>query len=156
MTASTVQTPDKVVEMTHNFSAPVSVVYRAFTEPEALARWGVGRTYDNLAIDVDVRPGGVHHMRVRAKEDGLEWTFFGVYLEVESERKLKYTFDWKTDWREDPTPSTVELTFHDRGDSTDLEVVHTGLEEASLPSADKHWNEFLDLLDELLANQEIA
>ncbi len=79
-----------------------------------------------------------------------------MYLEVKSERRLKYTFDWKTDWREDPPPSTVELTFHDREGTTDLELVHTQLDEASVPNADKHWNEFLDLLDELLANREIA
>lgn len=51
----------EVFETTRSFSAPVDVVYRAFTESEALSGWGVGNSYDNLALDIDVRPGGVIH-----------------------------------------------------------------------------------------------
>ncbi|MCI0861997.1 MAG: SRPBCC domain-containing protein [Chloroflexi bacterium] len=146
----------KVFEVTRSFSAPVEVVYRAFTEAEALGRWGVGKTYDNLAVDLDVRPGGVIHHRVRAKESGDEWTFFGVYEHVEPNKKLAYTFDWKSDWRESPTPSLVTLTFHDRGQTTELELVHSRLPEPAMSSTETHWAEFLDLLEELLVKKEIA
>ena len=146
----------KVFEVTRSFSAPVEVVYRAFTKAEALGRWGVGKTYDNLAVDLDVRPGGVIHHRVRAKESGDEWTFFGVYEHVEPNKKLAYTFDWKSDWRESPTPSLVTLTLHDRGKTTELELVHSRLPEPAMASTDTHWAEFLDLLEELLVKKEIA
>ena len=146
----------EVYEMIRSFSAPVDVVYRAFTEPEALAQWGVGKTYDNLALDLDVRPGGVLFHRVRTKESENEWTFFGVYQEVEENKKLAYTFDWKTDWREPPTPSLVELTFHDQGDTTELEVAHSKLPQPAMESTETHWAEFLDLLEAKLVSREIS
>ena len=146
----------EVYEMTRSFSAPVDVVYRAFTEPKALAQWGVGNTYDNLALDLDVRPGGVLFHRVRTKESENEWTFFGVYQEVEENKKLAYTFDWKTDWREPPTPSLVELTFHDQGDTTELEVAHSKLPQPAMESTETHWAEFLDLLEAKLVSREIS
>lgn len=146
----------EVFEATRSFSAPFDVVYRAFTEAEALGKWGVGKTYENLAIDLDVRPGGVLYHRVRAKESGSEWTFFGVYEEVEPNRRLAYTFDWKTDWREPSTPSLVELIFHDRGETTELELTHSRLPEPAMESTEAHWAEFLDLLEEMLVNKVIA
>lgn len=146
----------EVFETTRSFSAPVDVVYRAFTEAEALGRWGVGKTYDNLALDLDVRPGGVIHHRVRVKESGVEWTYFGVYEVVEPNNKLAYTFDWKTDWRELPTPSLVELTFHDRGDRTELVLVHSRLPGPAMASTETHWAEFLDLLEEVLVCKELS
>lgn len=146
----------KVYETTRSFSAPVDVLYRAFTEAEALSTWGIGKTYDNLALDLDVRPGGVLYHRVRTKESGAEWTFIGVYEEVIPNKKLVYTFDWKTDWRESPTPSLVELTFHERGDTTDLELAHSKLPEPAMASTETHWAEFLDLLEAKLASKEIS
>ncbi len=139
-----------VVELKRSFNAPIAVVYRAFTDADALAKWGMGHSYDNLALDIDVRPGGVYHHRVHHKESDVDWTFFGVYQEVEPNLKLSYTFDWKTDWREPPMPSLVELNFHDRGDSSELEVVHSEMPEPGLKSTETHWTEFLDTLEQVV------
>ncbi|MFQ5904779.1 MAG: SRPBCC family protein [Candidatus Binatia bacterium] len=145
-----------VFETTRSFSAPVGVVYRAFTEKDALAKWGMGRSYDNLALDIDVRPGGAYYNRVLHKESGGEWTFFGVYQEVEANQKLSYTFDWKNDWREPPTPSLVELTFHNRGENTELVLVHSRMPEPGLASTERHWTEFLDVLEQMLVDKELG
>ena len=145
-----------VVEMKRSFSAPVEVVFRAFTEVEALARWGMGKTYENIVLDIDVRPGGAYYNRVLHKESGGEWTFFGVFQEVEPNQKLSYTFDWKNDWREPPTPSLVELTFHDRGDGTELELTHSKMPEPGLESTESHWTEFLEVLESMLVSKEIS
>jgi uncharacterized protein YndB with AHSA1/START domain len=144
------------MEFTRSFSAPVEVVYRAFTEREKLAKWGIGQSYENVALDNDPRAGGVIYHRVISKSDGSEWTFFGVYQAVEPSSRLSYTFDWKTDWREPPTPSLVELTFHDNGDSTEIELRHSQLVEPAVESTDKHWNEFLDLLEEMLVSKALT
>jgi uncharacterized protein YndB with AHSA1/START domain len=145
-----------VVEMRRSFKSTAEVVYRAFTDPAILEKWGMGKSYDNIALDMDVRPGGAYYNRVRHKESSNEFTFFGVYQEVEPNHKLSYTFDWKSDWREPPTPSLVELTFHDRGNSVELKLVHSRMPEPGLESTEKHWTEFLDTLDEMLANEKIS
>jgi uncharacterized protein YndB with AHSA1/START domain len=140
----------EVVEMKRIFNAPLETVYRAFTEVEAVNRWGCGHTYDNVNLDMDVRPGGVIHHRVKAKSDGSRWTFFGVYQEVETNKKLAYTFDWKTDWRESPTPSLVEVEFFDRGDTTEILLFHSGVPGPGISSTESHWTEFLGVLDDFL------
>lgn len=140
----------EVVEMIRTFNAPLAVVYRAFTEMEAVSKWGCGHTYENILLDMDVRPGGVIHHRVKSRKDGSLWTFFGVYQEVESNQKLAYTFDWKTDWREEPTPSMVEIEFFAKGDKTEIQLHHSGVPGPGIPSTEGHWNEFLGVLDDLL------
>jgi uncharacterized protein YndB with AHSA1/START domain len=140
----------EVVEMKRTFNAPLETVYRAFTEVEAVSQWGCGHTYVNVNLDMDVRPGGVIHHRVKAKSDGSRWTFFGVYQEVETDKKLAYTFDWKTDWRESPTPSLVEIEFFDQGDRTEIHLSHSGVPGPGIPSTEAHWTEFLGVLDDLL------
>ena len=144
------KTATAVVKIDRSFKAQVDALWGAFTDPEAVARWGVGNTYDNLAIDIDPRVGGVTYQRVRAKDDGAIWTFFGVYQEVEPKKKLTYSFDWKTDWREDPSPNLVTITFHDHGDSSEIRIEHSQLVEEAIPSTESHWNEFLDTLAEHL------
>lgn len=150
-----IEAPTAVLELTRSFNASVDRVYRAFTDPERLVKWGCGTSYENIALDIDPRPGGVYHHRVRYKQDGGEWTFFGVYQEVEPNRKLSYTFDWKTDWRQPPTPSLVELSFHQRGDATELEMRHSQMVEPALESTERHWNEFIGVLEKLLEEQEL-
>ena len=145
-----------VVEMTRKFSAPVGVVYRAFTEVEALAKWGMGKTYENIVLDIDVRPGGAYYNRVRGKDSGGEWTFFGVFQEVEPDKKLSYTFDWKNDWREPPTPSLVSLIFRDRGGTTELGLIHSKVADPGLESTETHWTEFLDVLESMLVSKTIS
>ncbi len=145
-----IETPTAVLEMSRTFNAPVERVYRAFTEIDRLAQWGCGTSYENIALDVDPRPGGVYHHRVKSKRDGSDWTFFGVYQEVKPDTKLVYTFDWKTDWREPATPSLVELSFHAHGEQTELEMRHSQMVEAALESTEQHWNEFIEVLAELL------
>lgn len=145
-----------VVEIERTFNAPLDTVFRAFTEPKAVGKWGVGRTYENISIDIDLRVGGVIYQRVLAKDDGVIWTFFGVYKEVEEQKKLAYTFDWKTDWREEPSPNIVEIEFFDRGASTDIKISHSDIPLPGAESTKMHWAEFLDLLSEFLENNEIV
>ena len=146
----------EVVEIKRTFKAPLDTVYRAFTEVGAVSQWGCGTRYENINLDMDVRPGGVIHHRVTAKEDGSPWTFFGVYREVEPNTKLVYTFDWKTDWREDPTPSTVEINFIDQGEQTEIQLSHSGVPGPGISSTEAHWSDFLGVLGELLEQKVIT
>lgn len=139
-----------IVELKYTFDAPVEKVYAAFVQPGAYGRWMCGRTYEHIAVDLDVREGGVIHHRIRAKEDKSEWTFFGVYHEIKPNEKLAYTFDWRTDWREDGAPSLVEFTFHPKDGKTELEIRHSLDEERGAEYAKKHWIEFMEVFGEML------
>ena len=138
-------------ENKREFDAKVEKVYAAFTEAEDFARWGCGTMYDNIAFDIDPREGGVIHHRVRAKRDGSEWTFFGVYQELVPNEKLKYTFDWKQDWRQQPDPSIVDLVFESRGEKTVLKLNRSQIAEPAAASTETHWTDFLAVLDKIVA-----
>lgn len=137
-------------ETEREFDAPIDTVYTAFTDAGAFARWGCGTMYDNIALDIDPREGGVIHHRVKARRDGSEWTFFGVYQEVVPQEKLVYTFDWKQDWRESPEPSVVQLGFEARGDKTVLKLNHSQISGPAAESTEMHWTDFLGVLEDVL------
>ncbi|MFQ5918630.1 MAG: SRPBCC domain-containing protein [Thermoplasmata archaeon] len=137
-------------EIRKELPASVETVWDWFTDPDRLAVWGCGRTYDHVAIDIDLRPGGVIHHRVTGKDDGIPWTFHGVYHDIEPARRLSYTFDWKSDWREPPTPSLVDIAFAASGGGTEVLITHSQLPPEGVESTQSHWGEFLDVLAELL------
>ncbi|MDX1534496.1 MAG: SRPBCC family protein [Thermoplasmata archaeon] len=137
-------------EIRKDLPASVERTWRWFTEGDRVASWGCGHRYTHVAIDLDVREGGVYHHRVKGKEDGTPWTFHGVYQEVTGPHRLVYTFDWKSDWRDPPTPSLVEIDFAPSGEGTRVTVTHSQLPTMAVQSTDEHWNEFLGLLAELL------
>ncbi len=95
--------------------------------------------------------GGVIHHRVINRRDGSPWTFHGVYYEVVEQERLVYSFDWKTDWREEPSPSMVSIDFSPSADGKTLvRVRHSGVAAPGAESTDAHWNNFLDKLESVL------
>jgi len=150
---STVTPTDTVgVEIDRVFDATVERIWQMFTDPDELAVWGAGDWYQHVDIDLDLRPGGVLHHRVIQLSDNSPWTFHGVYQEVEDHVRLSYTFDWKSDWRDAPTPSLVVIDFSPTDDgNTAIHVTHGNVPVG--PAADStkaHWNSFLDKLEEMI------
>lgn len=78
-------------------------VWRAWTEPQALSRWfGPGDTGSVTRAELDVRLGGRYRI-VFGTPDGEEHDVSGVYQEVLENRKLSFTWAWKS------TPERVSL-----------------------------------------------
>ena len=108
------------LSLSRRFSAPPEKVWRAWTEPQALKRW-FGPDAGKVALaEVDVRVGGRFHVAFNT-EDGDQHDVSGVYREVEPNRKLVFTWAWKS------TPkrvSLVTLTFRPSGSGTDFHLLH--------------------------------
>ena len=141
---------DRVVTIERSLNASTKKLWRYFVEPELMKIWGGGTSYDFIAIDADVRPGGVLHQRVATKDRTREFTFHGVYLDIEEARKLIHTFEWKDDWREPADPSLVTILFVEREEGSTLKIRHEGLSDDDAESSERHWSEFLDVLDSTL------
>lgn len=74
------------------FDAPVATVWRAYTEPDLLARW-LGPSRLTLEIQVyDVRDGG-RWAYVNREADG-EYAFRGVFHTVEAPHRIVQTFEF--------------------------------------------------------------
>jgi len=132
------------------FDAPVSLVFKAWTDPQHLAQWSAPHGFTLPHSEGEVRPGGAWRCCMR-KPDGTELWLGGVYREVVKDRLLVFTHIWD---KEDGTPgfeSVVTVRFEDLGGNTKLTFHQAPFE--SVASRDGHaggWNECFERLDVLL------
>ena len=141
------------VRITREFDAPPDKVFRAWTEPELVARW-LGPRSITTRIEVwDARTGGCY--RYVAERDGEEIaSFYGSFHEVRPNERLVQTFTWEG------MPDGVSLdtmTFEDLGNGrtrvVGLSVVDTMEARNAIMASgmDVGVQEGYQKLDELLA-----
>jgi len=113
------------IRIVRDFDAPRDRVYRAWTDPELVARW-LGPKDTPMVIDSwDARTGGSY--RYQAVRDGeVIASFFGSFHEVRPNERLVQTFTWEGE----PDGVCLEtITFTDLGGgrtrATTLSVVDT-------------------------------
>jgi uncharacterized protein YndB with AHSA1/START domain len=119
-------------------------VYAAWTEPAHLARWwgpsGADRT---VKAEMDVRVGGRFQIVFEA-EDGEQHDVRGVYKEVEAQKKLVFSWAWRT------TPereSLVTVDLEPDGEATLLTLTHEKFfDEAARDRHRQGWSGALDKL----------
>lgn len=132
------------------FDAPVSLVWKCFTEQEHLAKWSAPRGFTIPQGAGDLRPGGRWRAQMRSPEGHLFW-LSGVYREIVPTRRLVMTHAWE----EDGVPghqTLVTVTFEDLGARTKVTLEQTGFESAG--ARDGHaggWSECFDILAEHIA-----
>jgi uncharacterized protein YndB with AHSA1/START domain len=81
---------EKEFVMEHIFDAPRELVYKAFTQPEHLARWWAPTGYTIPVCRIDLRPGGVWHYCMRSPEGDEHWVK-AIYREVKELERVVYT-----------------------------------------------------------------
>jgi len=82
-----VETADRTVVVTRAFDAPMALVWRALTEPQAFVRWFNGGT---LTIEaMDVRPGGAWSLRQAGPDGGHR--FWGEFVSLEPPTRMVMT-----------------------------------------------------------------
>jgi uncharacterized protein YndB with AHSA1/START domain len=111
------------ITITRVFDAPRELVWKAWTEPDQLARWWGprGSRAPVEKITMDVRPGGT--LRVTSiSADGHEMTIQGVYQEVVEPERLVFEEPAEGAWHEG---AVSVATFTDLGDGRTEMVVQT-------------------------------
>lgn len=124
-------------------------LWRAFLEPDALARWMPPHGFTGHVDHLDARVGGLFRMRFRNFGTGAEHGFGGEYLELDLHRRLRYT-----DRFDDPNlPGTlvVTVTFTPVAVGTALAIEQRGIPEAiPLEACHLGWQESLAQLATLV------
>ena len=142
---------ERELVITRVFDAPRSLVFKAWTQPEHLARWWGPQGFVNVAWEMDVRPGGAWFRRMQAP-DGTLSTKCGVYQEVVPPERLVFTYvNEAADGTRD-RETLVTVTFEEQGAQTRLTLHHTGFE--SIESRDAHqggWTSCMERFAEYLA-----
>ena len=82
------------VELHRVFKSTADRVYRAFTTPQAFAKWLPPHGYFATVHAIDVQPGGRYRMSFTNLTTGHNEAFGGEYLELEPGKRLRYTAEF--------------------------------------------------------------
>jgi uncharacterized protein YndB with AHSA1/START domain len=103
-------------------------VYRAFLEPDAMAKWLPPNGFTCTVHQMDAKPGGSFRMSFRNFTTGSGHSFGGRYLELVPNERLQYT-----DKFEDPNlPGEIRVTVTLKKVSVGTEV---SIVQENLPDA---------------------
>lgn len=141
--------PTGTVRLHRVLKAPPERVYRAFVEPDAIAKWLPPDGFTCTVHHQEARVGGTFRMSFRNFTTGNGHSFGGEYLELVPNRKLRYT-----DRFDDPNlPGEMTATIELRpvACGTELHVVQEGIPEV-IPTEMCYlgWQDSLDQLRRLV------
>jgi uncharacterized protein YndB with AHSA1/START domain len=79
---------------TRSFDAPVSLVWKAFTDPVHVARWWGPQSFSPVkTVDkLDLRKGGQWRFICERPDGSQQIVFYGTYVDVVPEKKLANSF----------------------------------------------------------------
>jgi uncharacterized protein YndB with AHSA1/START domain len=81
---------EQEIVMERQFSAPRTLMFQMFTQPEHLKRWWAPQPYTVPVCTIDLRPGGIWHYCMRSPAGQEHWAR-SVYREIVPPEKLVYT-----------------------------------------------------------------
>jgi len=112
------------ITITRVFDAPREQVWKAWTEPEQIARWWGKRGWRTPveSVTLDVRPGGAFRLMSVSDADGSEMPLEAVYREVVEPERL--AFGRVSHEGEHDGPGAT-VTFTDLGDGRTRMTFHT-------------------------------
>lgn len=82
------------IEISREFDAPPSAVFRAHVEPELFAKWTGPREMRMDTVELDPRPGGRWKFEFRSGQEGPRMSFYGVYHAVQPNALIIQTFEF--------------------------------------------------------------
>jgi uncharacterized protein YndB with AHSA1/START domain len=124
-------------------------VYRAFVDPDAMAKWLPPHGFTGKVHHMDAKVGGTYRMSFTNFTTGHSHAFGGEFLEIVPHERLRYT-----DRFDDPgLPGEMRttVTFKAVSVGTELNVVQEGI-PAAIPAEACYlgWQESLVLLAQLV------
>jgi uncharacterized protein YndB with AHSA1/START domain len=108
-------------------------VFRAFIEPDALAKWLPPDGFLCTVHHLDARVGGGHRMSFRNFTTGQSHSFGGDYVELVPNERLRYTD--KFDDPNLPGEMQVTVTLRPVSAGTELQIVQEGVPDVIPPEA---------------------
>lgn len=141
--------PGHTIRLYRVLRAKPEKVYRAFLEPDAVARWLPPNGFTCTVDQLDARVGGRFRMSFRNFGTGNGHSFGGTYLDLVPHERILYT-----DRFDDPgLPGEIvtTVTMHAVSCGTELHVVQEGIPDVIPPEAcHLGWQESLEHLARLV------
>jgi uncharacterized protein YndB with AHSA1/START domain len=124
-------------------------IYRAFLDPEAMAKWLPPNGFTGKVHQLDARVGGTYRMSFTNFTSGKSHSFGGEYLELVPNERIRHTD--KFDDPNLPGVMTVTVTLKKVLVGTEVNIVQEGLPDVIPPDAcTLGWQESLTLLTKLV------
>ena len=132
--------------------APPERVYRAFLDPDAMAKWLPPNGYTGKVHHMDAKVGGTYKMSFTNFSAGRSFSFGGEFLELVPQERLRYTDAFDDPNMPGQITTTISLKAVSRG--TDLNIVQEGIPDA-IPPEDCYlgWQDSLVLLAKLVETE---
>ncbi len=137
------------LSIVRKLDAAPAKVWRAITEPEMLKKWMAPSDDFKIPVaEAELRIGGRYHIIMNAP-DGQVHDVSGVYREIVPNKKLAYTWAWKsTPERE----SIVTIELRAAGSGTELTLKHEQFADAEARDRHQHgWMGCLARLEKAVA-----
>ena len=124
-------------------------IYRAFLDPDAMAKWLPPNGFTGKVHHMDARVGGTYRMSFTNFTSGKSHAFGGEYLELVPNEKIRNTD--KFDDPNLPGEMVVTVTLKKVLVGTELNIVQEGVPDVIPPDAcTLGWQESLALLAKLV------
>ncbi|MGD8307863.1 MAG: SRPBCC family protein [Chromatiales bacterium] len=149
MSDPTTASPTHRIQLHRVLCAPAERVYRAFLDPEAMAKWLPPHGFTGRVHEMDVRVGGGYRMSFTNLGTGGSHAFGGRYVELEPNRRIRYTD--RFDDPDLPGEMQVAISLRKVDCGTELEIVQEGV-PAVIPADGCYlgWQQSLSLLAQLV------
>ena len=150
---SSTTAPTGTVTLHRVFRAPPDRLYRAFLDPDAMAKWLPPHGFTGRVLSMDARVGGRYRMQFTNFSNGQSHAFGGEYLELAPGKRIVHTDSF--DDPNLPGEMRTTITFRPVLVGTQVTAVQEGI-PAVIPTEMCYlgWQESLQLLA-LLIEAEI-
>jgi uncharacterized protein YndB with AHSA1/START domain len=145
-------TADRELVVTRVIDAPRVLVFKAWTEPEHIARWWGPQGYTTTFCEMEIRPGGSYRLCMRSP-DGVDRWKRGVYREIVPPERVVFTFAWEDADGNPGHELLTTVTFTEQGAKTKLTLRQAVFETVN--GRDSHrggWTSCLERFAEYMAN----
>lgn len=124
-------------------------VYRAFLDPDAMAKWLPPNGFTGKVHEIDARVGGSYRMSFTNFTTGGSHSFGGEYLELVPNERIRHTDRFDAPELPGEMVTTIELKRVSTG--TELNILQEGIPDA-IPTEACYlgWQESLMLLAKLV------
>jgi uncharacterized protein YndB with AHSA1/START domain len=129
--------------------APADKVYRAFLDPDAIAKWLPPNGFTCKVHHIEAKVGGTYKMSFTNFTTGKSHSFGGTYVELDPHERIRYTD--KFDDPNLPGEMQTTITLKEISCGTEVTIVQEGL-PAAIPAEACYlgWQESLISLAKLV------
>ena len=140
------------VKLHRVLTAPAARIYKAFLDPEAMAKWLPPHGFTGKVQSMDARVGGSYRMSFTNFSTGSSHSFGGEYLELVENERIVHTD--KFDDANLPGEMRVVIALKPVMVGTELSIEQSGI-PAAIPVEACYlgWQESLQLLGQLVQAQ---